>query len=103
MNAPPRAIARDLNHTMAAALKLIKVAAPAAINDALSMPLSPIAVRILPRRSRPKLVLPEVGSASIAQRHDPYRQNRIARRILRRVYAFADRIITLTDTRKIAA
>jgi glycosyltransferase involved in cell wall biosynthesis len=54
-------------------------------------------VRALPRRSRPKLVLREVGSASIAQRHDPYRQNRIAYRILRRVYAFADRIITLTD------
>ena len=56
-----------------------------------------IAVRTLPRRSRPKLVLREVGSPSIAQDHDPYLQNRIAYRILRRVYAYADRIITLTE------
>ncbi len=56
-----------------------------------------IAVRTLPRRSRPKLVLREVGSPSIAQHHDPYLQNRIAYRILRRVYAYADRIVTLTE------
>jgi glycosyltransferase involved in cell wall biosynthesis len=56
-----------------------------------------VAVRTLPRRSRPKLVLREVGSPSIAQYHDPYRQNRIAYRILRHLYRHADRIITLTD------
>jgi len=56
-----------------------------------------IAVRTLPRRQRPKLVLREVGSPSIAQFRDPYLQNRMAYRILRRVYAYADRIITLTD------
>jgi glycosyltransferase involved in cell wall biosynthesis len=56
-----------------------------------------IAVRSLPRRCRPQLVLREVGSPSIAQRRDPYLQNRIAYRILRRFYRYADRIITLTD------
>jgi glycosyltransferase involved in cell wall biosynthesis len=56
-----------------------------------------IAVRSLPRQSRPKLVLREVGSPSIAERHDPYLQNRIAYRILRRVYRYADRIVTLTE------
>jgi glycosyltransferase involved in cell wall biosynthesis len=42
-------------------------------------------------------VLREVGSPSIAQHRDPYLQNRVAYRILRRVYAYADRIITLTE------
>jgi glycosyltransferase involved in cell wall biosynthesis len=56
-----------------------------------------IAVRTLPRRRRPKLVLREVGSPSIAQDRDPYRQNRIAYRILRRLYRHADRIVALTD------
>jgi glycosyltransferase involved in cell wall biosynthesis len=56
-----------------------------------------IAVRSLPRRSRPKLILREVGSPSIAQYRDPYAQNRIAYRMLRRLYRYADRIITLTD------
>jgi glycosyltransferase involved in cell wall biosynthesis len=56
-----------------------------------------IAVRTLPRRYRPKLVLREVGSPSIAQFRDPYLQNRIAYRILRRVYKYADRIVTLTE------
>jgi glycosyltransferase involved in cell wall biosynthesis len=56
-----------------------------------------IAVRSLSRQNRPKLVLREVGSPSIAQYRDPYRQNRIAYRMLRRFYRHADRIITLTD------
>jgi glycosyltransferase involved in cell wall biosynthesis len=56
-----------------------------------------IAVRSLPRRRRPKLVLREVGSPSIAQARDPYLQNRMAYRILRRVYGYADRVITLTE------
>jgi len=56
-----------------------------------------IAARTLPRRNRPKIVLREVGSPSIAQYRDPYLQNRVAYRILRRVYKFADRIITLTE------
>lgn len=56
-----------------------------------------VAVRSLRRRSRPKLMLREVGSPSIALHQDPYRQNRVAYRILRRLYRYADRIITLTE------
>jgi len=56
-----------------------------------------IAVRTLPRPDRPKLVLREVGSPSVAQRRDPYLQNRIAYRILRHAYGYADRIVTLTE------
>jgi glycosyltransferase involved in cell wall biosynthesis len=56
-----------------------------------------IAVRSMPRRHRPKLVLREVGSPSIALHRDPYRSNRIAYRILRRLYRYADRIVTLTE------
>ena len=41
------------------------------------------AVRLLPRRGGPKLVLREVGSPSVAERYDPYLQNRIAYRLLR--------------------
>jgi hypothetical protein len=55
-----------------------------------------IAVRTL-RRSRPRLMLREVGSPSIALHRDPYRQNRVAYRILRHLYRHADRIITLTE------
>jgi glycosyltransferase involved in cell wall biosynthesis len=56
-----------------------------------------IAGRSLPRHSRPKIVLREVGSPSIAQVRDPYLQNRVAYRILRRFYRYADRIVTLTE------
>ena len=54
------------------------------------------AVRSLPRAARPKLLLREVGSPSLARRHDPHLQNRIAYRLLR-LYRHADRIITLTE------
>jgi len=54
------------------------------------------AVRTLPASERPKLVLREVGSPSVAQSHDPHFQNRIAYHVLRRVYRHADRIVTLT-------
>ena len=54
------------------------------------------AARSLPPAVRPKIVLREVGSPSIAQSHDPYLQNRLAYRVLRRLYRYADRIITLT-------
>lgn len=43
------------------------------------------------------MMLREVGSPSIAQYRDPYRQNRIAYRFLRRLYRYADRVVTLTD------
>jgi glycosyltransferase involved in cell wall biosynthesis len=54
------------------------------------------AVRSLPRAKRPKLVLREVGSPSVAQQHDPYLQNRVAYRLLRHLYRHADKVITLT-------
>ncbi len=54
------------------------------------------AVRSLPRATRPKLVLREVGSPSIAQSHDPHLQNRIAYRVLRHLYRYADKVVTLT-------
>lgn len=56
-----------------------------------------IAARTLPWRKRPKVVLREVGSPSFAERHDPYAQNRIAYRFLRRLYRHADRIVALTE------
>jgi glycosyltransferase involved in cell wall biosynthesis len=45
---------------------------------------------------RPKVLLREVCSPSYAQVHDPLWQSRIAYRVLRRAYRYADRIITLT-------
>ena len=56
-----------------------------------------IAIRSLPPDNRPKLILREVSSPSIAQLHDPYLQNRVAYRLLRRFYRYADRIVTLTE------
>lgn len=56
-----------------------------------------IAVHTLPRLDRPKLVLREVSSPSVAQHSDPYLQNRIAYRLLRWCYRHADRIVALTD------
>ena len=56
-----------------------------------------LATKLTPRTRRPRLLLREVGSPSIAQRLDPYRQNRIAYRVLRFVYRFADAIVTLTE------
>lgn len=55
-----------------------------------------LAVRALPRYARPKLVLRENSVPSMA-RHDPSRSNRMAYRLLRHLYRFADRILTLTD------
>jgi glycosyltransferase involved in cell wall biosynthesis len=56
-----------------------------------------LAARMVPPRLRPRIVLREVGSPSIAERLDPYRQNRIAYRILRFAYRFADVVVTLTE------
>jgi glycosyltransferase involved in cell wall biosynthesis len=56
-----------------------------------------VAVRSLRRRDRPHVVLREAGSPSISQYRDPYGQHRIAYRVLRRLYRYADRIVTLTD------
>jgi glycosyltransferase involved in cell wall biosynthesis len=56
-----------------------------------------VAVSLVPRNIRPRIVLREVASASVAARLDPYRQNRIAYRILRFAYRFADVVVTLTE------
>jgi glycosyltransferase involved in cell wall biosynthesis len=56
-----------------------------------------MAARLVPRRVRPRIVLREVSSPSIAARLDPYRQNRIAYRLLRFAYRFADVVVTLTE------
>ncbi len=55
------------------------------------------AVRSLPRARRPKLLMREVCSPTPAQDSDPHWQNRIAYRILRRLFRYADHILTLTD------
>lgn len=90
---------RQLRYAIPSLRRLIRELAPAAvISSEASLNLCAlIAVRTLRRASRPKLILREVGSPSVAQRRDPYLQNRIAYRILRRFYSYADRIITLTE------
>ena len=90
---------RHLRYAIPGLRRMIRAEAPAlVVSSEASLNLCTlIAVRTLPRRCRPKLILREVGSPSIAQRRDPYLQNRIAYRILRHVYSHADRIITLTE------
>jgi len=56
-----------------------------------------LAARLLPKELRPRVLLREVGSPSIARRLDPYLQNRIAYRLLRFAYRFADAVVTLTE------
>jgi glycosyltransferase involved in cell wall biosynthesis len=90
---------RQLRYAVPGLRRLIRDTAPAVvISSEASLNLCTlVAVRTLPPASRPKLVLREVGSPSIALHRDPYLQNRIAYRILRRAYGYADRIVTLTD------
>jgi glycosyltransferase involved in cell wall biosynthesis len=56
-----------------------------------------LAARLLPKELRPLVLLREVGSPSIAQHLDPYLQNRVAYRVLRFAYRFADTVVTLTE------
>jgi glycosyltransferase involved in cell wall biosynthesis len=56
-----------------------------------------VAARLVPRDIRPRIVLREVASASVAARLDPYAQNRIAYRVLRFAYRLADVVVTLTE------
>jgi glycosyltransferase involved in cell wall biosynthesis len=90
---------RKIRYALPGLRRLIRAMAPSLVisSEAGLNLCTLIAVRTIPRHSRPKLVLREVGSPSIAQHRDPHLQNRIAYRILRRVYAYADRIIVLTD------
>lgn len=55
-----------------------------------------LATLTLPQALRPKLVLREGAVPSMAQ-YDPSRSNRIAYLLLRHLYKYADRIITLTE------
>lgn len=90
---------RQLRYAVPGLRRLIRDTAPAVVvsSEASLNLCTLVAVRTLSPASRPKLVLREVGSPSIALHRDPYLQNRIAYRILRRAYAYADRIVTLTD------
>jgi len=90
---------RQLRYAIPGLRRLIRAREPSVVisSEAALNLCTLLAVRSLPRRGRPKLVLREVGSPSIAQHRDPYAQNRIAYRILRRLYRYADRIVTLTD------
>lgn len=56
-----------------------------------------IATRLMPAGQRPRLVLREVASPSVARREDPYGQSRAAYRFIGKVYARADRVLTLTE------
>ena len=56
-----------------------------------------LAARLIPQTMRPLILLREVASPSLALRLDPYRQNRIAYRVLRFAYRFADAVVTLTE------
>ncbi len=89
---------RHLRNAIPGLRRAIRAAAPAVVisSEARLNLCTLIATRTLPRRSRPKLLLREVGSSSIALDRDPYRQNRIAYRLLRRFYRYADRIVVLT-------
>ena len=65
--------------------------------EAASNLLTLAAARSLPSARRPRVVLREVSSASVSQRHDPYRQTRMAYAVLRLAYRYADAVVTLTD------
>ena len=55
------------------------------------------AVRSLPRRDQPKVILREVNTPSYSEKLDPRWQDRIAYRLLHVFYRNADRVVTLTD------
>lgn len=90
---------RHLRYAIPGLRRVIRAEAPAVVvsSEANLNLCTLIAARSLPRQSRPKVILREVGSPSIALCRDPYRQNRIAYRLLRRLYRYADRIVALTD------
>ena len=94
----PRLSPHELLHDLLGARPLLAAAGQGILSSEASLNLcSLVAVHTLRRESRPKLILREVGSPSTAQYHDPYRQNRVAYRILRHCYRYADRIIALTQ------
>lgn len=91
--------ARKLRYAIPGLRRAIRALAPAAVisSEASFNLCTLVAVRTLSRDDRTAVILREAGSPSIAQYHDPYRQHRIAYRVLRRLYRYAGRIITLTE------
>jgi glycosyltransferase involved in cell wall biosynthesis len=91
--------AQKLRYAIPALRRAIRDLAPAAVisSEASFNLCTIVAVRTLPPQHRAVVIAREAGSPSIAQYHDPYRQHRIAYRILRWLYRYADRIITLTE------
>lgn len=59
-----------------------------------------LATRLVPKPQRPKVVLREVASPSVARREDPHGQSRVAYRFIGAAYARADRVLTLTEGAK---
>ncbi|RWX81117.1 glycosyltransferase [Neorhizobium lilium] len=59
--------------------------------------LASIAVQLLPKAKRPRLVLREVASPLQARTNDPYAQNRVAYRLAPMFYPRADLVIALTE------
>jgi glycosyltransferase involved in cell wall biosynthesis len=93
---------RRIRHAVLGLRKVIRTLAPRIVlSSESSLNLCSLAaIRLLPSRSRPKLIMREVSSPSVAQSSSPNPQNRIAYRILRHLYRHADRVITLTDGAK---
>jgi glycosyltransferase involved in cell wall biosynthesis len=90
---------RRMRYAIPALRRVIRTLAPAIVASSgiPSLNLATLlAVRMLSRRHRPKLILREAAVPSMA-RLDPSRSNRIAYRILRHLYRYADRVITQTD------
>jgi glycosyltransferase involved in cell wall biosynthesis len=56
-----------------------------------------LATRFMPEDIRPRLVLRELGTPSIARQLDSAWQNRLAYRVLRFAYRFADVVVPLTE------
>lgn len=87
-----RSAVPGLCRTLRALAPRILVSAEAASNA-----VAAVATRLLPRARRPRLILREVATPSVARRLDPYRQNRLAYKVVRLVYPLADRVVTLTE------
>jgi glycosyltransferase involved in cell wall biosynthesis len=87
-----RSAVPGLRRTLRTLAPRVLVSAEAAPNA-----LAVVATRLLPRARRPRLILREVATPSVARRLDPYRQNRLAYKVVRLVYPLADRVVTLTE------
>lgn len=90
---------RRIRYALSAIRRAIRAAAPQMVLcSESSLNLACLAaVRTLPRKVRPLIVLREVASPSAAQQFDPSWQGRVAYRVLRHFYRYADCVITLTN------